>query len=225
MAARQVVGRAGKRNEGDLALSPTADRCCRASAGCRPQSRVERQRRVGIAGIGLGDARASAATVVEVARRPAPRHWRRHRRRAGTPPAAARRSRARPRRGRRRSAERAAAKALIRSRRFMMRSPLGDGLAHELGRGQEQRVPVLRRDRLIERGQRGRAQRLPQSVEVERVRDQRKGRLIDRIRPIRLEQARRSRADLRARSRSAPSSARARSRTPTSSHSHPASRD
>ena len=104
MAPRQVIGGAGERHEGNLALGPQR---IDAVAQGRVQAplRAERQGGVWIAGIGSGDAERRPRSCDRSRSTPAPRHWRRRRRRARTPPAAAHRWPVRPRRGRRPSAE------------------------------------------------------------------------------------------------------------------------
>ena len=55
MAARQIVGRAGKRHEGDLPLGPQRIDAV-PQRRMQPPIRVQRQRRIRIAGVGLGNA-------------------------------------------------------------------------------------------------------------------------------------------------------------------------
>ena len=156
MAAADVVG-AGERHEGDLPLVPTADRCCPSAPGAGPSRRPAAGRRWDCRRR-AGRSPASAATGSRSRCRSGSRHWRRHRRRAGTPPAAARRWRGAAQTRPATVSGRGGGKALSRSRRFM--AVLRIESAHELRRRQEQRVPVLRRCRLVQRRQRGRAQRL-----------------------------------------------------------------
>ena len=119
MAPRQVIGGAGERHEGDLALGPQR---IDAVAQGRVQSpiRAERQGGVWISGIGSGDAERRPRTVIEIAR------YGHHD--IGGVVGAAQEHHQQPRIGGRRGPDAAgyrqrgqAANALIRSRRFMMR--------------------------------------------------------------------------------------------------------
>ena len=121
MAAGQVVAECPQTARTRSRAWPTTDRCCRATPDAAPSPRQattphsDCRRRA-------WRCQASAASCDRSRSKRAPRHWRRHRRRAETPPAAAHRWPAPPRRGQPTVIGTSAAKALISSRRFMVRS-------------------------------------------------------------------------------------------------------
>ena len=166
---------------------PTADRCCPQAPDAGPSRRRAAAPRPD-AGSG-GRWRGSGALVIEIAARPAPRYWRRHRRRAGRPPAAAR-SPARPRPGRR--TQRSGARQGLEQVTTVHR----DAPLRRMNSGEDRNSVFQSCGEIAwSSAARRRAQRLAQAVEVERVLELREGGQVGR-RPVGLEQAGGARADL-----------------------------
>ncbi len=193
MASAEIIGGACERDEGDFPLVPQRIDAV-AQRRVQPPVGVKRERRVRVSHVGLGDGKRRPGVAIKIAR-----HRDHHIGRVVSAtqkhhqqPCIGGRCRPDPPRHRHR---RECGESLDQITTVHGRL-LPDVSPHEFRRRQKQRIPVLRRHRLIEGGHRGRAHGLAQGVEEQGVLQQRERRLVGGVGAFRLEQPRRARADL-----------------------------